>query len=159
MRQPGAERSLPLVVRWRDGGVGRLAWLLSRGNGTGSLRGAPRAHCLEESSHGKPSRFGCWCEEERVVRGVEGCDVGADAESSSDGNEPVGDRRVAAVAGRWPGGVGGGRGGVGRVEGWFGGGSAVVVAGARAWQARARGDGDGDAPAAGVWGLQQGQDL
>src|SRR3981189_1263932 len=112
-------RSSKVVIpRWCDCGCGRLEWLLSKGNCTGSLRGAPRAHCLEESSHGKPSRFGCWCEEERVVRGVEGCDVGADAEPSSAVTEAVGERRVAALAAR--------------VAGRFGGGSAVVVAGAGA---------------------------
>src|SRR3979490_2215583 len=116
--------TLCVILRWCDCGCGRREWLLSKGNCTGSLRGAPRAHCLEESSHGKPSRFGCWCEEERVVRGVEGCDVGADAESSSDGNEPVGDRRVAAVAGS--------------VTGRFGGGSAGLGGGGRALRAGAR---------------------
>src|SRR3979490_583336 len=101
--------TLCVVLRWCDCGCGRLEWLLSKGNCTGSLRGAPRAHCLEESRHGEPSRLGRWCEEERVVRGVEGCDVGKDAEASSDGDEPVGDRRLAGVA-RGRGGRPGGRG-------------------------------------------------
>src|SRR5260370_12197509 len=135
------------MVSSRDGVIARvrrLEWLLSKGKGTGSLRGAPRARCLEESRHGKRSRFGCWSEEERVVRGVARRDLDKDAEPSSDGDEPVGDRRLAGLAGSGP--------------SWAGGGSTVVMVGARTGEARPERDGDGDAPSAGLRVLQQGQD-